>query len=104
MDKVVGTMNPKTGEIRDVNGNVVIGKVAVNGVDMNAVVLADAIWQGCKYMMQEATETGISVERRSFLIERLKIVLTYHYVLLGCNERDAKKQALNYLQNVLPKL
>lgn len=103
MDKVVGTMNPKTGEIRDVNGNTVAGTVTVNGVSMDAAVLADAIWQGCNHMVQEATEADISVERRSFLLERLKTVLIYHYLILGCSEQEAKEQASSYLLNVLPK-
>ena len=54
-------------------------------------------------MEQEATKTGTSTEKRSFLLERMKAVLTYHYLILGFSEQEAKEQASIYLLNALPK-
>ncbi|MCS3060310.1 hypothetical protein [Bacteroides salyersiae] len=100
MDKVVGTFDPNTGEIRDLNGNVVTGTVTVNGTELNTAILADAVWQGCNHMVQEASEPETSVERRAFLLERVKTTLTYHYLILGFDEKEAAEQAENYLSKV----
>lgn len=103
MDKVVGTFDPNTGEIRDLNGNVVTGTVTVNGTELNTAILADAVWQGCNHMVQEASEPETSVERRAFLLQRTKVALTYHYLILGFSETEAKEQVTSYLLSVLPK-
>lgn len=100
MDKVAGTFDPNTGETRDLNGNVVTGTVTVNGTELNTAILADAVWQGCSHMMQEASEPGTGVERRAFLLERVKTALTYHYIILGFDEREAAEQAENYLSKM----
>ena len=44
MDKIVGTIDSKTGEMKDVNGNVVSGTVTVNGAELDTAILADTIW------------------------------------------------------------
>lgn len=100
MDKVVGTFDPNTGEIRDLNGNVVTGTVTANNTELNTSILADAVWQGCSHMMQEASEPGTGVERRAFLLEQAKTALTYHYIILGFDEREAAEQAENYLSKM----
>lgn len=100
MDKVVGTFDPNTGEIRDLNGNVVTSTVTVNGTKLNTAILADTVWQGCDNMIQEVSEPRTSVERHAFLLERVKTALTYHYIILGFDEREAAEQAEYYLSKV----
>lgn len=101
MDKVVGTINPKTGEFMDVNGNVLTGAVTIDGVEMNKAVLADAIWQGAQHMVREANTKGMQWERREFLMEQAKTALTYHYIILGFDERKAGEMASEYLVNAI---
>lgn len=101
MDKVAGTFDPVTGEVKNVDGNVIVGSIMVNGVELNTAVLADAVWQGCKHMEQEASSKDTARERRDYLLDRMKTVLKYHYIILGCSEHDAETQADDYVQRVI---
>lgn len=101
MDKVVGTFDPVTGEVKNVDGKIIVGSIMVNGVELNTAVLTDALWQGCKHMIQEVSEPETSVERRNYLLDRMKTALKYHYIILGCSEHDAETQADDYVQRVI---
>ncbi len=85
------------------DGNVITGDIVVNGVGLDMAVLADAVWQGCKHMAQETTDKDTQPERRDYLLERIKLAATYHYIILGCSEQDAKAQAANYLLSITEK-
>lgn len=100
MDKLVGTFDPVTGEVKDMEGNVITGNIMVNGVGLNTAVLADAVWQGCKYMEQEATSNGTTQDRRNYLLDRMKTSLKYHYIIIGCSEKEAEIQANEYLLSI----
>lgn len=101
MDKVVGTFDPVKGEVKNVDGKIIIGSIMVNGVELNTAVLADAVWQGCKHMEQETTNKDTAQERRNYLLDRMKTALKYHYIILGCSEHDAETQADDYVQRVI---
>ena len=99
MDKIVGTYDPETGEVKDANGNVLVGTIEVDGIKLGRSMLADAVWQGCKHMKQERDSEDTHPDRRAFLDGRIRKSAFYHYVLLGCCEDEAGKLADEFLQD-----
>ena len=67
--------------------------VNINGVEMRCTVLADAVWQGVKYMSEECLDKETSNGRRGYLYDRIKESAFYHYIILGCSKEEAKIMA-----------
>ena len=67
--------------------------VNINGVEMRCTVLADAVWQGVKYMSEECLDKETSNGRRGYLYDRIKESAFYHYIILGCSKEEADIRA-----------
>lgn len=101
MDKVVGTVDPITGKVTDMNGNEVSGTITVNGVELSKAIVADAIWQGVKHMEDEAYRPDANSDRKRHLLSRMKKALAFHYALLGCSKEEAEECAEGYIHGTV---
>jgi hypothetical protein len=84
MDKLkfdaVGTMS-RFGVFKDFEGNLLAPTTNIEGIEVGNGMLANWIWQGCKYMREEYDKHHYG-ERAYYLKETITNALTIHYKLL----------------------
>lgn len=95
--KEIGGKIFRFGIITDMEGNIKVPTIEIEGVKVAKSTLADWIWQGVIFMKEELNSSDCK-ERNFFLRRTIKDAVTIHGKLIGQNDDAIKSTIGNWIE------
>lgn len=74
--------------------------ITIGGIEVRKHELADIIWQGVRFLSDEASELSNVDARKNCLLSRIKLALYIHYRLIGVDEDEIDDMVDSWIDGI----